>query len=294
VQGAKPGGADICLTARDGITIDGTVLAAGVFAVSATVKTGTGGNIHLLTTDADNNGTIELFGNAITADGEAQGGVVIVQAQADVGVNGDVLANGNQGKKGGSILMQAVEGDIKGTVGGNLEATPTPVGSIQLLSCSAISGFTFSIPAGPATTDPPSGSGLFFKDDDGSECGLKRLIGVIPILNTTLPETLPPSPLLKSCIDVDCFCLKSFKVSGSVLTISGKGFGTAAKPRVKLVEFNMTCTTDPGIPDEVGIPFLTHADSKITLTLPPGASGHIILSDPVNGPSSSCSFDTLP
>jgi hypothetical protein len=280
------GGSDICLIARSDITIDGTdatLVANGLFAVSAKTISGSqkGGRVRVLSTKLIDNGAtadIMLLGNAITTLAN-NGGIVSIQAGDNVDVNGVVLATSNTGfaGSGGRIEIQAVDGGIIGTFGGALNAAAFgPDGVITFTSCIAVIGF------GPATADPAP-----VTDDDGSECGKPRVITLIP--------TKQP------CVGFGCFCLNTFRVRGNVLTINGKEFGTAAKPRVTLVEFNPDCATDPGVgteetlPPSPADPNYTQINTRITLTLPGGTSGmHIILSDPVNGPSSSCSKDLIP
>jgi hypothetical protein len=269
--GTERGGGDICMDARALISIDGTGLGAGDFAVSATsrVSSTIGGAVLLIAYDATftQEGSIELVGNAVNVSSLGNGGgggMVTALAFQDIDVQGVVQANGLG--QGGMIDLEAVNGAVTQPAG-QLVATGAVPGLISIREC--------TVNAADNPTSNPAAMLL------AADCGNTHLVTAAAI---------PPE---RPC-GAACFCLQSFRVRAGVLTITGLGL-----KGVKLVEFNATCATDPGMGNEVALPpspmdtNFTQSDTTITLTLPAGTAGtHIILSSPA-GPSSSCSLGTL-
>jgi hypothetical protein len=269
------GGADICLTARRSIQLDGSAaFYAGPdakfgttddrFNISASITTNfntqTGGRVRLWQTADDGNG-IDLLGNNITASALVnsgnKGGLVEMQAQVDFDVNGVVLAKGGVGatSQGGIIKAQAVKGTLVGTPGGQLNTDPPGIpGVVSLASCTApVSGFPPAISIPAALTS-----------------------------QVCTPGVITLSILLKPC-GGDCFCLQSAKLKNGILTITGHGL-----KGVTQVDMNAN-SCNPGAGSAAAI--LTKSDTQITAT-PSAATftvgSHVILSTP-GGPSSSCS-----
>lgn len=260
IAASGKGGADVCLTARANLTVDGTALATE-FAVRA--RTGfsggsqVGGTVLALSTAEDE---IDLINKAINVDGVgngSSGGEVVCQAQEDVVVSGRVEADRSGGTAvGGSIDCQAIDGAVTMATG---VFSANPSGIITLTECVV-----------NAADDPQAIPGYTSKS---ASCGTAKLV-------TAVPSLLP--------CQGGCFCLEKISVRNGVLTIRGAGL-----KGVDRVEFHTDCnpTNSGGV---VKANFTSVSDTKITLTLPAPFSGqHVVLTNPI-GPSSSCSQELLP
>jgi hypothetical protein len=263
---ANRGGVSICLTARADITIDGSTLAAGQFAVNAdtilTTSGQAGGDISILSTVE---GIISAIGNAVTASDVAaggRGGMIMTQAAEDIDVTGLIQAKGGIGSgRGGMIDMQAVNGSL-GQPGGMLMATALSGvnGTIRTAECAAG-------PADPTST--PAAVAL-----PGAACG------VLAIFNP-IPNKLP--------CGADCFCLEQARIRtvGGVQTLTIRGQGLKGVDRIDLNAPDCDPLGGTGI-----TVFTTQTDTQITVSPFAGPlfalGSHVVLSTPA-GPSSSCS-----
>lgn len=293
-SGSPRGGADICLTARRSVQLDGTAIfyagpdgqfgtADDRFNVSAGMgnqfNTQTAGRIRVWQTDKDETG-IELVGNNLTASTPQaagnKGGLIEMQSASDTfDINGVVLARGGAGAsaQGGIIRAQNINAPIVGTPGGKLNATGGAgalPGTIALATCGALQGFP------PATATPnPNVSNV---------CGTA---GVITI-----------AIVLKPCQGEECFCLNDAKIKNNTLTINGEHFGTGSKG-VTRVEVNAT-SCDPGsgtvinnftkTATKITAPFVgSFTVGRFVILSNPGPDGTPNTGDDV-GPSSSCSL----
>jgi hypothetical protein len=247
------GGADICFTARsdsaqNAITIDGTLVTGLLptfqtnpgFAVSAQTTTGsqTGGTVLALGTglvDTGDDTTITLLGKAITVNGTQRGGIVSIQADDNVDVNGVVLAKDASG--GGTIHIQGVNGTVTGTPGGQLDAGLG--GSVRLLSCNPVVGFP------PATSTPAP---------------------VIVILCAD-PELVELIPILQPCSAPACFCILRLNINGQgdLLRVIGKDFRSGSTIFVTRVDVNAP-SCDPG--SGTSATFTVTSPSTLNLTPP--------------------------
>jgi hypothetical protein len=258
-SGSGKGGADVCLTARDQLTINQGQLVSE-FAVRTRTGVTSGSQVGGTSLNLSTEGAIEATGRAITCDGvgsNSSGGEVVMQASEDAVVNSGALVQCNRSgtATGGSIDVEAVNGAII-EAGGQLNALTG--GSIFLRECIVNAGDN------PAANPPAT---LL-----AASCGVPNAVKTVPIL-------LPCG---------GCFCIDDISVRNNVLTIRGAGL-----EGVERVEFPTDCN-----PAFVGgvlkAQFLTLSDTRITLTLPANVSGkHVVLSNSV-GPSSSCSHELVP
>lgn len=261
------GGADVCVTARAGIVVDGTQL-VDEFAIRA--RTGfksqsngqVGGTILILDTAE---GTASLLNKSLATNGigaVSRGGRVVIQSQAEVDVDGTggVQANPTGVGSGGTIDVQAIDGDVTSATGFLTAAG----GEITITECT-------NTPANNPAANPAA---IYA----GLNCGTPKLVTVVPTLI--------------SC-GGGCFAPNKVTVNGNVLTLTGTGLKSIA-----FVEFSAGCTPSFGLPPN---PFVAKAnftsvtDSKIVLTLPAGVNSgdHVILSNPL-AKASACSVELIP
>lgn len=277
--GSGPGGADICLFARAGITIDGANLPVAptvVYAVRANVNLpGERGGTVLI--DPTNEGVVELVSNAVSVNAPGtggRGGQVVIQSADNVTVDGSsggvqVSASGPPTGSGGRIDVEAVEGAITQT-GGQLVASPA-LGTIMLREC-----------VDNAADDPTATATTVTRNVDCSP-----------------PNAFMNPPVLVGCGGA-CSCIDSVRLRTGTLTIRGTNLGDVGQ-----VELNNSCAPDGScVVNQVA--FLTQSATTITLTVPACAlaGDHVIVGDPgpdnVLGtaddisPSTSCSRDIFP
>lgn len=260
---ANRGGASICLIARADITMDGSTLPAGQFAVDAntilTTSGQAGGDISILSIVE---GIISAIGNAVTASDTAaggKGGMIMVQAAEDIDVTGLIQALGGVGSKGGMIDLDAVNGSI-GSPTGTLLATATANGTIRLFECQAGAANPSSTPAAIALP--------------GAACG------VLAIFN--------PVPDKRPC-GGGCFCLEQARIRtiNGVSTLVIRGQSLKGVDRIDYNSASCNPLAGTGITT-----FTTQTDTQITVSPfvgPFTVNSHVVLSNPA-GPSSSCSL----
>ncbi|MBI3248599.1 MAG: hypothetical protein HYZ50_19020 [Deltaproteobacteria bacterium] len=263
------GGADVCVTARAGITVDGTQL-VDEFAIRA--RTGfksqnngqVGGTILILDTAE---GTASLLNKSIATNGigsVSRGGRVVIQSQNDVDVDGPggVQSNPTGASGGGTIDVQAIDGDVTSATG---FLTAAPAGEIAITECA-------NTPANNPAANPAA---------------------IYAGLNCAGPKLVISVPTLISC-GGGCFAPNKVSVVQGVLTLTGTGLKSIA-----FVEFSAGCTPSFGVnppnPFVAKANFTSVTDSKIVLTLPAGVNSgdHVILSNPL-AKASACSVELIP